>query len=84
MHLIQALFLWLFMAGFTVGGAAAFLRFFPGESPWFGSLLPPLGLVVPLNFVEHFVALPTLSATPVASPYRPVWQVLGKLFVLQR
>jgi hypothetical protein len=60
MHLIQALFLWLFMAGFAVGGAAAFQRFFPRESPWFGFMLPPLALVILLNFIEHFVALPNL------------------------
>jgi hypothetical protein len=60
MHLIQALFLWLFTAGFAVGGAGVFRRFFPSESPWFGFFVPPLALVILLNFIEHFFALPQL------------------------
>jgi hypothetical protein len=60
MHLIQALFLWLFTAGFAVGGAGVFRRFFPNESPWFGFFVPPLALVILLNFIEHFFALPDL------------------------
>jgi hypothetical protein len=60
MHLIQALFLWIFVSGLIVGGALAFRRFFPQESPWFGFLLPPLAFVILLNFIEHLVALPNL------------------------
>lgn len=60
MHFIQALFLWSFVSGLVIGGALAFRRLFPEESPWFGFLIPPLGLVVLLNFIEHFVALPNL------------------------
>ena len=43
-----------------IGGAFAFRCFFPRESPWFGFIIPPLALVVLLNFIEHFVALPNL------------------------
>jgi hypothetical protein len=60
MHFLQALFLWLFLSGFAVGGALAFHRFFPTESPWFGFIVPPFALVLLLNFIEHFVALPSL------------------------
>ena len=60
MHVIQAFFLWLFVSGLMIGGAFAFRYFFPRESPWFGFIVPPLALVVLLNFIEHFVALPDL------------------------
>ena len=60
MHVIQALFLWSFVSALVVAGALAFRRFFPEESPWFGFLVPPLGFVALLNFVEHFVPLPNL------------------------
>ena len=60
MHFIQALYLWAFISALAVGCALVFRRFFPEESPWFGFLVPPLALVLALNFVEHFVALPDL------------------------
>jgi hypothetical protein len=60
MHFIQALFLWSFISALVIGGALVFRRFFPEESPWFGFLVPPLGFVVALNFIEHFIALPNL------------------------
>jgi uncharacterized membrane protein len=53
--------LWLLVAFHVVGAAALFLRLFPDESPWLAFLLPALGLVVVLNFIEHLVALPTLA-----------------------
>ena len=59
-HLIQALLLWSFVSALIVGAALAFRRIFPDESPWFGFIVPPLGLVAALNFIEHFVALPNL------------------------
>jgi hypothetical protein len=43
-----------------VGAALAFHRFFPQESAWYGFIVPPLGLVILLNFIEHFIALPNL------------------------
>ncbi len=58
--MLQALILWLFISGLTVGGALAFHRLFPLESPWFGFFVPALALVVLMNFLEHFVALPNL------------------------
>ena len=60
MHVIQATFLWLFISCLMIGGAFAFRYFFPRESPWFGFIVPPLAFVIVLNFIEHFVALPTL------------------------
>jgi Uncharacterized membrane protein (DUF2298) len=60
MLILQAFFLWLMVSIPVIGGAIAFRRFFPHESPWFGFLIPPLAFVILINFVEHFIALPTL------------------------
>ena len=60
MHIIQAFFLWFFVSVLMLGGALAFRYFFPRESPWFGFLVPPLAFVILLNFIEHFIALPSL------------------------
>jgi hypothetical protein len=37
-----------------------FRRLFPRESPWLGFVVPPLALVVVMNFIEHGVAIPSL------------------------
>ena len=60
MLILQALLLWLILTALMIGGAMAFHRFFPRESPWLGFLVPPLTLVLLLNFIEHLVALPVL------------------------
>jgi len=60
MHIIQAFLLWFFVSGLMVGGALVFHRFYPRESPWFGFIIPPVAFVILLNFIEHFVALPSL------------------------
>ena len=60
MHVLQALLLWLFVSGLIIGGAVAFRRFFPEESPWWGFIVPPFGFVLLFDFIEHFVALPNL------------------------
>jgi hypothetical protein len=60
MLILQALLLWLIVSALMMGGAMLFHRFFPGESPWFGFIVPPLGLVLLLNFTEHLFALPSL------------------------
>ncbi len=41
-------------------GPFLFRRYFPRESPWFGFWVPSLALVMLLNFIEHFLALPSL------------------------
>ena len=60
MSLVRDLFLWLIISFHVVGGAVLFRRYFPRESPWFGFLLPVIALPLCLNFIEHFVALPSL------------------------
>jgi Uncharacterized membrane protein (DUF2298) len=60
MLILQALFLWLIASALMIGGAMLFHRRFPEESPWLGFIVPPLALVVLLNFIEHLVALPVL------------------------
>jgi hypothetical protein len=57
MLLLQAIFLWLIVAGLMLSGAYLFHRLFPRESPWFAFLLPVLMLVVACNFIEHLVEL---------------------------
>ena len=60
MAIVRDFLLWLIMSLHVVGGAVLFRRYFPRESPWFGFLLPALALPLLLNFIEHFVALPSL------------------------
>jgi hypothetical protein len=60
MLILQAFFLWAIISTLMVGGAMIFHRLLPNESPWFGFIVPPLALVVLLNFIEHLVALPVL------------------------
>ncbi len=60
MHLLQDFLLWSLISGLVIGGALAFHRFFPDESPWFGLMVPPVAFVLLINFIEHFIALPDL------------------------
>ena len=81
MLILQALLLWLIVSALMVGGAMLFHRFFPEESPWFGFLLPPLALVVLLNFIEHLIALPSLLLLLPVLLGGTVWMaVAGKFF----
>jgi len=60
MSLLRDLLLWFLVAGHVIGGAIVFRRLFPRESPWFGFIVPALALVMLLNFIEHFFAIPSL------------------------
>ncbi len=60
MALVRDFFVWLILSFHVVGGAILFRRLFPRESPWFGFLVPALALPLLLNFIEHFLALPSL------------------------
>ena len=81
MLILQALFLWLIVSTLMIGGAMLFHRFFPDESPWFGFIVPPLALVVLLNFSEHLVALPSLLILLPVFLGATVWMVVfGKDF----
>ena len=61
MLLLRALLLEGLISFHIIGAALLFRRLFPRENPWLALLLPPLFLVIVLNFVEHFVALPNLG-----------------------
>ena len=45
----------------VMGAAMLFRRLYPRESPWFCFLVPILGLLITLNFIEHFIALSNLG-----------------------
>src|SRR5882762_9392181 len=62
MLILQAFILWLMVATLVIGGAIIFQRLFPQESSWFGFFIPPLVFVILVNFIEHFLALPSLLA----------------------
>jgi hypothetical protein len=81
MLILQALFLWLIVSALMIGGAMIFHRLFPEESPWFGFIVPPLALVVLLNFIEHLVALPALLILLPLFLGATVWMMVsGKCF----
>jgi len=81
MLILQALLLWLIISVLMVGGAMLFHHFFPDESPWFGFIVPPLGLVLCFNFVEHLFALPSLLLLLPVLLGATVWMwVSGKYF----
>ena len=60
MGLIRDFLIWAIISFHVVGAAILFRRYFPRESPWFGFLLPAIALPLLLNFIEHFIALPSL------------------------
>ena len=61
MLILRVAFLDLLLCVHVIGAAALFRRLFPRESPWLGFVVPILGLLALLNFVEHFVALTNLG-----------------------
>jgi hypothetical protein len=77
MLLLRVLLLWSLVAIHVAAGAVLFRRIFPRESAWFGFIVPALALCVGLNFIEHFIALPSLLLLlPITT--------LGSLFLLAR
>lgn len=60
MLVLQAFFLWLIVSTLLIGAAMLFHELFPKESPWLGFIVPPLALVLLMNFIEHGVAVPIL------------------------
>jgi hypothetical protein len=80
MLILQALFLWLIVSTLMIGGAMLFHRLFPEESPWFGFIVPPLALVVLLNFIEHLVVLPALLVLLPLLLGATVWMTVWKKY----
>jgi hypothetical protein len=78
MLILQALLLWLIVSTLILGGAMVFHRLFPEESPWFGFIIPPLALILLLNFIEHFVALPVLMFLLPPMLGGTIWVVVAK------
>lgn len=73
MLLIRAFLLWSAISLHVVGGAALFRRLFPRESPWLGFFVPGLALVILLNFIEHFIAMPSLLAVMPITCLACIW-----------
>ena len=61
MLLIRAAFLELLLCFHVIGAAVLFRRLFPRESAWICFIVPPLGLVTVLNFLEHYVPMTYLG-----------------------
>src|SRR5271156_5878363 len=61
MLLLRAALLELLLCFHVVGGAVLFRRLFPRESPWLAFILPILIVMAVFNFIEHFIALPSLG-----------------------
>jgi hypothetical protein len=61
MLILRVVFLDFLLCVHVIGAAVLFRRWFPRESPWFGFIVPILALLTALNFIEHYVALPSLG-----------------------
>ena len=61
MLLLRAAFLEFLLCFHVIGAAVLFRRLFPKESAWTCFLAPTVALLMVLNFLEHFVALPNLG-----------------------
>ena len=76
MLFLRAVFLEFLLCLHVVGAAVLFRRLFPRESPWICFLVPILGLLATLNFIEHFVALPSLGWLLPVTLGGAVWTLL--------
>jgi hypothetical protein len=61
MLLLRAALLELLVCFHVIGAAVLFRRIFPRESPWLAFIVPILFVMSVFNFVEHFIALPSLG-----------------------
>ena len=61
MLILRVFFLGFLVCAHVIGAAVLFRRLCPRESPWLGFVVPILGLLATLNFIEHFVALPNFG-----------------------
>jgi hypothetical protein len=61
MLLLRAAFLGFLLCFHVIGAAVLFRRLFPRESPWLCFIIPPLALVVVLNFFEHYFSMPNFG-----------------------
>ena len=61
MLLLRAAILELLVCFHVMGAAVLFRRFFPRESPWLAFIVPILIVMSGFNFLEHFIALPSLG-----------------------
>jgi hypothetical protein len=57
---LRALLLWSLVSMHVAGGALLFRRLFGRDHDWYGFLIPGLALCLGLNFLEYFIAVPTL------------------------
>jgi hypothetical protein len=61
MLLLRAALLEVLVCYHVLGAAVLFRRLFPRESAWLAFLLPTIMVMFVFNFIEHFVALPSLG-----------------------
>ena len=61
MLLLRAVFLEVLVCVHFLGAALLFRRFFPRESPWLCFFVPVPALLITLNFLEYYIALPNLG-----------------------
>ena len=60
MLFLRAALLELLVCFHVIGGAVVFRRLFPRESPWLAFIVPTLMVMTVFNFLEHFIAMPSL------------------------
>jgi len=61
MLILRAIFLEFLLCFHVIGAAVLFRRLFPRESAWICFIVPPLGLVTVLNFLEHYIPMTYLG-----------------------
>jgi hypothetical protein len=61
MLLLRAGLLELLVCFHVIGAAVLFRRLFPRESPWLAFIVPTLVVMAAFNFLEHFIAMPSLG-----------------------
>ena len=76
MPLLRSAFFEFLICVHVIGAAVLFRRFFPRESPWFGFFIPILAVMSVLNFLEHYIAMPSLGWLLPFTMGGAIWAIL--------